>query len=70
MTFWTSGFADNGNLIMQIAKEQFSEATVGYAENKSIADEWVRLFNTNYFLVSAVRTSNIIALVNLIFLDI
>lgn len=51
---------------MQIAKEQFSEATVGYAENKSLAEEWVRLFNTNYFLVSAVRTNNIIALVNLI----
>lgn len=27
---------------IQIAKEQFSEATVGYAENKSLADEWVQ----------------------------
>ncbi|KAK1359446.1 Glycerol-3-phosphate dehydrogenase [NAD(+)] [Heracleum sosnowskyi] len=43
------------NIANEIAKEQFSEATVGYAENKSLADEWVRLFNTNYFLVSAVQ---------------
>ncbi|XP_074367802.1 glycerol-3-phosphate dehydrogenase [NAD(+)]-like [Apium graveolens] len=43
------------NIANEIAKEQFSEATVGYAENKSLADEWVKLFNTNYFLVSAVQ---------------
>lgn len=39
---------------MQIAVEKFSEATVGYRDNKEIADKWVCLFNTPYFLVSAV----------------
>ncbi|KAK1400798.1 Glycerol-3-phosphate dehydrogenase [NAD(+)] [Heracleum sosnowskyi] len=43
------------NIANEIAKEQFSEATVGYAENKSLVDEWVRLVNTNYFLVSAIQ---------------
>ncbi|KAK1400797.1 Glycerol-3-phosphate dehydrogenase [NAD(+)] [Heracleum sosnowskyi] len=47
------------NIANEIAKEQFSEATVGYAENKSLVDEWVRLFNTNYFLVSAVNVAGI-----------
>ncbi|KAL1812256.1 hypothetical protein DCAR_0625886 [Daucus carota subsp. sativus] len=43
------------NIANEIAVEQFSEATVGYAENKPTADEWVRLFNTNFFSVSAVQ---------------
>ena len=53
---------------MQIAVEQFSEATVGYAENKPTADEWVRLFNTNFFSVSAVCKNNILVLLNLLFI--
>lgn len=39
---------------MQIALEKFSEATVGYRKNKESADKWVQLFNTSYFMVSAV----------------
>ncbi|XP_058210795.1 glycerol-3-phosphate dehydrogenase [NAD(+)]-like [Rhododendron vialii] len=38
---------------MQIAVEKFSEATVGYRENKKIAEKWVRLFSTPYFMASA-----------------
>lgn len=39
---------------MQIAVEKFSEATVGYRKNKEMAAKWVQLFNTPYFMVSAV----------------
>lgn len=39
---------------MQIALEKFSEATVGYRKSKESADKWVQLFNTSYFMVSAV----------------
>lgn len=39
---------------VQIAVEKFSEATVGYRENREIAEKWVKLFNTHYFLVTAV----------------
>lgn len=39
---------------LQIAMEKFSEATVGYRENRQIADKWVQLFSTPYFLVTAV----------------
>lgn len=45
---------------MQIAVEKFSEATVGYRDNKEIAEKWVQLFNTNYFMVSAVSTINML----------
>ncbi|KAK6153123.1 hypothetical protein DH2020_012762 [Rehmannia glutinosa] len=38
---------------MEIALEKFSEATVGYRKNKEIAEKWVQLFNTSYFMVSA-----------------
>lgn len=41
-------------LDMQIAVEKFSEATVGHRENRDIAERWVRLFSTPYFMVSAV----------------
>lgn len=41
---------------MQIAVEKFSEATVGYRENREIAEKWVQLFSTPYFLVTAVCT--------------
>lgn len=34
--------------------EKFSEATVGFRANKEIAEKWVQLFNTSYFMVSAV----------------
>ncbi|KAK4347736.1 hypothetical protein RND71_034075 [Anisodus tanguticus] len=34
---------------------EFSEATVGYREDKEIAEKWVRLFNTPYFMVSTVE---------------
>lgn len=39
---------------VQIAVEKFSEATVGYRENREIAEKWVQLFSTPYFLVTAV----------------
>ena len=45
---------------MQIALEQFSEATVGYRKNKEIADKWVKLFNTSYFMVSCVSTGRLV----------
>lgn len=42
---------------MQIAVEKFSEATVGYRENmREIAEKWVQLFTTPYFVVTPVRT--------------
>lgn len=37
--------------------EKFSEATVGYRESIEIADTWVQLFSTPYFMVTAVRIS-------------
>ncbi|CAM8965335.1 unnamed protein product [Rhodiola kirilowii] len=43
------------NIANEIADGKFSEATVGYRDNKEIAEEWVRLFNTPYFMVSAVQ---------------
>ncbi|XP_057491543.1 glycerol-3-phosphate dehydrogenase [NAD(+)]-like [Actinidia eriantha] len=43
------------NIANEIAVEKFSEATVGYRENREIAEKWVRLFNTSYFMVSAVQ---------------
>lgn len=43
---------------MQIAVEKFSEATVGYRHNKEVAERWVQLFYTPYFIVTAVSTSN------------
>lgn len=42
------------NIANEIAVEKFSEATVGYRKNKEVAEKWVRLFSTPYFLVSAV----------------
>ncbi|KAK4845729.1 hypothetical protein QYF36_008403 [Acer negundo] len=40
---------------MKIALEKLSEATVGYRENKDIAETWVQLFTTPYFIVTAVQ---------------
>ncbi|KAK1568092.1 hypothetical protein Q3G72_020473 [Acer saccharum] len=40
---------------MEIALEKLSEATVGYRENKDIAEKWVQLFTTPYFIVTAVQ---------------
>lgn len=39
---------------MKIAVEKFSEATVGYRKSKEMAEKWVQLFNTSYFMVSPV----------------
>ena len=50
--FW---FVTNIVMITQIAVEKFSEATVGYRENREIADTWVQLFSTPYFMVTPVR---------------
>ena len=44
--------------IIQIAVEKFSEATVGYRESREIADTWVQLFSTPYFMVTPVRNSH------------
>lgn len=41
---------------MQIAVEKFSEATVGYRGNREIAEKWVQLFSTPYFMVTPVST--------------
>ncbi|KAL6135848.1 hypothetical protein ACLB2K_068073 [Fragaria x ananassa] len=43
------------NIANEIALEKFSEATVGYRENKEIAEKWVQLFSTSYFIVSPVQ---------------
>ncbi|CAA0820147.1 Glycerol-3-phosphate dehydrogenase [Striga hermonthica] len=43
------------NIANEIAVEKFSEATVGYRKDKQTADQWVHLFNTSYFMVSAVQ---------------
>ncbi|XP_073040954.1 glycerol-3-phosphate dehydrogenase [NAD(+)]-like [Primulina eburnea] len=43
------------NIANEIAVEKFSEATVGYRKDKEIAEKWVKLFNTSYFMVSAVQ---------------
>ncbi|XP_071711459.1 glycerol-3-phosphate dehydrogenase [NAD(+)] isoform X1 [Rutidosis leptorrhynchoides] len=41
------------NIANEIAVEKFSEATVGYRGNREIAENWVQLFSTPYFMVSA-----------------
>ncbi|KAJ4885345.1 hypothetical protein Rs2_35438 [Raphanus sativus] len=43
------------NIANEIAVEKFSEATVGYRESKEIADTWVQLFSTPYFMVTPVH---------------
>ncbi|XP_075493033.1 glycerol-3-phosphate dehydrogenase [NAD(+)]-like [Primulina tabacum] len=43
------------NIANEIAVEKFSEATVGYRKDKESAEKWVQLFNTSYFMVSAVQ---------------
>ncbi|KAK3012828.1 hypothetical protein RJ639_010420 [Escallonia herrerae] len=43
------------NIANEIAVEKFSEATVGYRENREMAQKWVGLFSTPYFMVSAVQ---------------
>jgi glycerol-3-phosphate dehydrogenase (NAD+) len=43
--------------LVQIAVEKFSEATVGYRENREVAEKWVRLFSTPYFVVTPVSNS-------------
>ncbi|ESQ46907.1 hypothetical protein EUTSA_v10027824mg [Eutrema salsugineum] len=43
------------NIAKEIAEEKFSEATVGYRESREIADTWVQLFSTPYFIVTPVH---------------
>ncbi|KAK6928430.1 Glycerol-3-phosphate dehydrogenase, NAD-dependent, C-terminal [Dillenia turbinata] len=43
------------NIANEIAVEKFSEATVGFRENKEVAERWVQLFSTPYFQVTAVQ---------------
>uniref|UniRef100_A0A6I9QPZ1 Glycerol-3-phosphate dehydrogenase [NAD(+)] n=2 Tax=Elaeis guineensis var. tenera TaxID=51953 RepID=A0A6I9QPZ1_ELAGV len=43
------------NIANEIAVEKFSEATVGYRQDKEVAQRWARLFSTPYFLVSIVQ---------------
>ncbi|KAK8676312.1 hypothetical protein V6N13_034363 [Hibiscus sabdariffa] len=43
------------NLANEIAKEKFSEATVGYRDNRESAEQWVQLFSTPYFMVTPVQ---------------
>ncbi|EXC31408.1 Glycerol-3-phosphate dehydrogenase [NAD(+)] [Morus notabilis] len=43
------------NIANEIAVEKFSEATVGYRESREIAEKWVQLFSTPYFIVTAVQ---------------
>ena len=48
------------NIANEIAVEKLSEATVGYRENKEIAEKWVQLFTTPYFIVTAVSATNML----------
>ncbi|CAK8541220.1 unnamed protein product [Lathyrus sativus] len=43
------------NIADEIAKEEFSEGTVGYRRDKEAAERWVQLFNTPYFSVTSVQ---------------
>ncbi|CAE6203690.1 unnamed protein product [Arabidopsis arenosa] len=43
------------NIANEIAVEKFSEATVGYRGSREIADTWVQLFSTPYFMVTPVH---------------
>ncbi|KAG0565971.1 hypothetical protein KC19_7G027800 [Ceratodon purpureus] len=43
------------NIANEVAMEQFSEATVGYRSDTSIAKSWVQAFGTPYFHVAAVH---------------
>lgn len=43
------------NIANEIAVEKFSEATIGYRQDKEVAQRWARLFCTPYFLVSVVQ---------------
>ncbi|RHN50508.1 putative glycerol-3-phosphate dehydrogenase (NAD(+)) [Medicago truncatula] len=43
------------NIANEIAVEKFSEATVGYRQNREAAERWVHLFYTPYFIVTAVQ---------------
>lgn len=49
-------FPKSNWLSLQIAVEKFSEATVGYRDNREIAEQWVQLFSTPYFMVTPVST--------------
>jgi hypothetical protein len=54
----------------QIAMENFSEATVGYRQNKEAAEKWVQLFNTPYFNVTSVSVAYPFLMTNKIEVDI
>ncbi|BAU01611.1 hypothetical protein VIGAN_11088000 [Vigna angularis var. angularis] len=43
------------NIANEIAVEKFSEATVGYRNNREVAERWVQLFYTPYFIVTAAQ---------------
>ncbi|KAL2942971.1 Glycerol-3-phosphate dehydrogenase [NAD(+)] [Bienertia sinuspersici] len=43
------------NIADEIAEEKFSEATLGYRENREVAERWARLFATPYFAVTPVQ---------------
>ncbi|MCO5582106.1 hypothetical protein L7F22_035996 [Adiantum nelumboides] len=43
------------NIANEIAQEKFSEATVGYRDEKKVADKWVQVFSKSYFQVTPVR---------------
>ncbi|XP_037408663.1 glycerol-3-phosphate dehydrogenase [NAD(+)]-like isoform X1 [Triticum dicoccoides] len=43
------------NIANEIAVEKFSEATIGYREDKEAANRWAKLFTTPYFLVAIVE---------------
>ncbi|RZC60133.1 hypothetical protein C5167_021892 [Papaver somniferum] len=46
-------------LFVQIAMEKFSEETIGYREDKEVAQRWVQIFGTPYFRVSAVSIEGV-----------
>ncbi|KAI5084270.1 hypothetical protein GOP47_0000439 [Adiantum capillus-veneris] len=43
------------NIANEIAQEKFSEATVGYRDEKKVADKWVQVFSKSYFQITPVK---------------
>ncbi|KAL3683270.1 hypothetical protein R1sor_001292 [Riccia sorocarpa] len=43
------------NIANEVAAEKFSEATIGYKDDKQTADKWVKVFGAPYFRVTSIQ---------------
>lgn len=43
------------NIANEVAREEFSESTLGYRSDESVADTWIQAFQTPHFRVTAVQ---------------